>query len=45
VANVQSLEMVVWDQGDDFWDEEDGDFPYPFGVFSSHHALGLGFGL
>jgi hypothetical protein len=25
--------MVVRDQGDDLWDEEDGDFPYPLDVF------------
>jgi hypothetical protein len=24
----------VWDQEDDFWDGEDGDFPYPSSVFS-----------
>jgi hypothetical protein len=28
-----SSELVVWDQGDDFWDEVDGEFPYPLGVF------------
>jgi hypothetical protein len=28
-----SSELVVWDQGDDFWDGEDGDFPFPLGVF------------
>jgi hypothetical protein len=24
---------MVWEQGDDLWDEKDGDFPYPLGVF------------
>jgi hypothetical protein len=28
-----SLETIVWDQGNDLWDGEDGDFPYPLGVF------------
>jgi hypothetical protein len=37
-----SLELVVWDQGGDFWDGKGGDFPYPFSLC---HALGLGFGL
>jgi hypothetical protein len=25
--------IVVWDLGDNFWDGEDGDFPYPLGAF------------
>jgi hypothetical protein len=29
-----SSELVVRDQGGDFWDGEDGDFPYPLRVFS-----------
>ena len=28
-----SGEIVVWDQGDEVWDGEDGDSPYPLGVF------------
>lgn len=35
--------LVVRDQGGDFWDGEDGYFPYPLGFFP-HHSLGLGFG-
>jgi hypothetical protein len=29
----QSLELVVRDHGDDFWNEEDVYFPYPLGDF------------
>lgn len=28
-----SREIVAWDQGDEVWDGEDGDYPYPLGVF------------
>jgi hypothetical protein len=38
-------EIVVWNQGNEVWDEEDGwRFPLPFGCFSSGHALRLGVG-
>jgi hypothetical protein len=32
-------EIVVWDQGDKVWGGEDGDSPYPLGVFHSDMPL------
>jgi hypothetical protein len=26
-------ELVVWDQGDEVWDKEDGVSPFPLGVY------------
>jgi len=34
-----SGEVVAWEQGDEVWDGEDGDSPYPLGVFPPDLAL------
>jgi len=34
-----SGEVVVWEQGDEIWDGEAGDSPYPLGVLPSSMAL------
>jgi hypothetical protein len=34
-----SREVVAWEQGDELWDGEDGDFPLPLGVFPPDWAL------
>jgi hypothetical protein len=34
-----SREVVVWDQGDEIWDEEDGVSPFPLGVYSPDMPL------
>jgi len=31
--------MVAWEQGDEIWDGEDGNSPYPLGVLSPYLAL------
>jgi hypothetical protein len=32
-------EVIVWEQGDEIWDGEDGDSPYPLGVLPPNMAL------
>jgi len=32
-------EVIVWEQGDEIWDGEDGDSPYPLGVLPPNLAL------
>jgi hypothetical protein len=34
-----SGEMVAWEQGDELWDGEDGDSPYPLGVLRPDLAM------
>jgi hypothetical protein len=34
-----SGEVVVWEQGEEIWDGEDGDYPYPLGILPPNLAL------
>jgi hypothetical protein len=34
-----SREVIVWEQGDEIWDGEDGNSPYPLGVLPPNMAL------
>jgi len=34
-----SREVVVWEQGDEIWDGEDGDSPYPLGLLPPNMSL------